>query len=371
MIFERFELERWQSQWENVVRFNLAESGVHPMGVDELVDQSDRLDQLLNLNLGYSQTNGTEALRAQIARMYAGADASNVLVTTGGAEANFLAITSLMDREDHAIVMMPNYMQVWGLLRGSVSDVQPWWLREARHWAPDPDELQSLINYRTRLIAICNPNNPTGAVLSRETMQRLCEVADRAGAWILTDEVYQGAEREGELTPSFWGLYDKVIVTNGLSKAYGLPGLRVGWMVAPKERVEAAWSHKDYTTISPASLSDFLARIALSEEKRPQIHERTRTILNANFLFLKTWLDARPEFFEYVEPRAGAMAWVKGRGPIRPTELVMRVLHEKSLLLVPGEHFHMPEYLRIGFGLPGPELRVALTQLSEFFSVHF
>src|ERR1700683_4133317 len=161
-----FELERWQSIWENKVAVNISESGVEPMTTRELLGDSALTEELLSLRLGYPQTNGTEEIRARIAGFYPNAKAANGLLTAGCAEANFLVAWSLLEPGDEVIMMLPNYMQVRGLSEAFGAKVKPLYLRENLSWAPDLDELNDLVTDKTRLIAVCNPNNPTGAVLS-------------------------------------------------------------------------------------------------------------------------------------------------------------------------------------------------------------
>jgi len=175
--------------------------------------------------------------------------------------------------------MLPNYMQIWGIARGFGGTVRPFHLREEDAWAPDLDELRRVVSGRTRLIAVCNPNNPTGAILTEGQMQEIVRIASKSGAWLLVDEVYRGAERDRERTPTFWGLYDRLLITAGLSKAYGLPGLRTGWMACPPEIAAACWSYKDYTTIGPGALNELLARLALNGATSEKILNRTRTIV--------------------------------------------------------------------------------------------
>jgi aspartate/methionine/tyrosine aminotransferase len=167
---------------------------------------------------------------------------------------------------------------------------------------------------------------------------------------VLSDEIYRGAERDGRETPSMWGRSERVVVTSGLSKAYGLPGLRIGWIVAPPSLVASLWSYHDYTTISPGALSDMMARRALAPTRRPKILERTRAILNANYPIIASWLDAQGSLFDYAPPDAGAIVYVRYRHPINSTELVTRLREEKSVLVVPGDHVGMDGHLRIGFG---------------------
>ncbi len=303
MNLETFELERFQSTWENQVEINISESGVHPVSVDELLrlaypdprvkSRKQFIHRLLQQELGYSQTNGTISLRKKIAKLYPGAANENIEVTNGGSEANFITMWRLVEPGDGVVVMLPNYMQVWGLGRALKARVKPWWLRQVGRpgqleWAPDVGELKELVTKRTKLIAICNPNNPTGAVLSLETMNAVVEFARRVGSWILADEVYQGAELEGNITPSFWSIggsrkapYEKLTITNSLSKVYGLPGLRIGGLVGAREASAASWAAHDYTTIGPGAINDALAALALSSTTRRAIFARNRKILQA------------------------------------------------------------------------------------------
>ena len=360
MRFETFEMERLQSVWENRVKFNLSESGVHPLSTRELISDPDFLDQLLDTPLAYNQSNGTEELRKSIAAMYAGADPDNVEVTNGGSEANFISLYGVLQPGDEVIVQLPNYGQIWGLTRSLGMVVKGFHLVESRNWAPDLEELESAASPNTRMIAVCNPNNPTGAILTPAEMNTIIRVASRSGAWILADEIYQGSERDGKATPSFWGKYDRVIITNGLSKAYGLPGLRIGWVVAPADTILNLWSFHDYTTIAPGTLSDMLARVALSAPGRARCLERTRNICRTNLPLFRSWMESQGPIFTWVEPRAGAIAYIRYDLPINSTALMERLLKEKSVLVVPGDHFGMDNFLRIGYGAPPGHLKRAL-----------
>ncbi|HXG93614.1 MAG TPA: aminotransferase class I/II-fold pyridoxal phosphate-dependent enzyme [Blastocatellia bacterium] len=368
MKLETFEMERMQSTWENIVRVNLSESGVHPVALaDLLVDERDR-EEFSRIEFGYSQSNGTPELRRAVAAIYEGAAEENVIVTTGTAEANFLVAWMLTEPGDEAVMMLPNYMQLWGLLRGFGAEVHPLHLVEERNWSPELDSLERVISSRTKLICICSPNNPTGAILSEDEMDRIVDAARRAGAWLLVDEVYRGAELDRRPTPSFWGRYDRVIITSGLSKAYGLPGLRIGWIVSTPELVARAWAYHDYTTIGPGPASDLLARIALRPENRERFLERTRNILKANYPVLHDWAASHGAVFTHIAPRAGAIGYFRYNLDIDSLELVERLRKEKSVLIVPGEHFRMGKYLRIGFGSNVDYLREGLQLISEFIS---
>ena len=349
--FVPFELERWQSTWENRVRFNLSESGVHPLTIQELLGLAGASAMpLLEVRLGYSQSNGTDLLRERIAALYPGVSPEQVLVTTGSSEANFCVCWRLIEPGDKVAVIVPTYMQTWGLTQNFGAQVRPIQLHEKEGWEPYAEEIRAAIAPGTKLVVVTNPHNPTGHILSEASRQVIVERAREVGAWLLADEVYQGAERDGHTTQSFWGSYDKVIVVNGLSKAYGLPGLRIGWIVAPPGFTQEAWARHDYTTIGPSGASDHLAALALEPRVREKLLERTRRILTANYPVLETWLKTFGDTFSWHPPQAGAICWVRYRQAIPGPEIAEKVRAQHSVLLVPGEHFGMPSFLRFGFG---------------------
>jgi len=386
MKFERFALERFQSIWENRVAWNLAESGVHPLRVSELVNTSAHHDALLEQELGYPQTNGTVELREAIAAIYPGATRDHIQVTNGGSEANCVLLMQLVEPGDEIVFMTPNYMQASGLARALGATVHPWRLREtaaagdpastADHrerasgqmrWTADPGELSQLVTSKTRAILLCNPNNPTGARLDAATLDEVCRIAATVGAWVVSDEIYRGAEREADDTATVWGRYERAIVTSGLSKAYGLPGLRIGWIVAPQAIVDATWAIHDYTTIAPGGINDRLARIALAPERRAELLARTRGIIRANYPLVRRWIE-RQEGLSHIAPEAGAIVFVRHAHPIRSSELTERLRNERSVLVVPGDFFDMDGYLRIGFGSDPAYLGSALALIGEFLN---
>ena len=364
MKLQLFEMERWQSTWENRVDYNLSESGVHPLRVNELLDGAGA--EFLSQPLEYTQSNGTDELRKAIAAIYPGAEPDNLLVTNGSSEANFLSTWSILERGAEVVVMLPNYMQIWGLAKTFQAKVKSFRLRERdSEWKPDLTTLRRAVNRKTKLITVCNPNNPTGAVMREETLNEICEIARKVGAWILADEVYQGSELDGKPTPTFWGRYPKVIVVNGLSKAYGLPGVRVGWIVSTKDLVSKLWGYHDYTTMCQTSLSDYLARKALQPEMRAKILARTRQMLETNLPIIISWIQHHKENFSLIPPKAGAMAYVKYNLKINSSKFAERLMKEKSALVAPGDHFGMDGYLRIGFGSPQDYLYAGLNRIDE------
>lgn len=370
MKLEQFDMERMQSTYENLVEFNLSESGVRPLTPRELIEDPEALEALLDQPLVYTQSNGTRPLRELIAAHYPGASPEHVEVTTGGSEANFIVTFNLVEPGDEVVMLVPNYMQTWGLSRAFGGTVREWRLvedRAAGRWRADVATLDALVTSKTKLIVICNPNNPTGARLTAAELDAVARAADRVGAWILSDEVYRGAEIDGVDTASMWGRSERAIITSGLSKAYGLPGLRIGWIVAPPALIASLWSYHDYTTIAPGALSDRLARVALQPDRRASLFARTRGILRKNLPLMESWLtDAGG--FSWIRPEAGAIVYVRYAHAINSTTLVTRLREEKSVLTVPGDHFGMDGYLRLGFGEPPDYNRAGFERLRDLLA---
>ena len=358
-----FAMERWQSTFEHRVDFNLSESGVHPLNLAELFELID-LDPN-DVHLEYSQSDGSDEFKERIAALYEGATPDNIVATTGGAEANYIVLWSLLSEGDCVVALEPTYGQTPGLARGLGADVTSFALKENDGWQPSPGAASRHITDGTRLVIVTNPNNPTGAVLTSDAMDEIVAAAEEVGAWILADEVYAGAEVEGPETPSFWGRYDRVIISGSLSKAYALPGLRIGWITAPTSLREKLWSRKDYTTITPATLSDVAARRIMEPSIRRQVLDRTRGIIRTNLPVITGWLDERPDLFSYQPPAAGAICYVRYNLDINSINLAERLKSEKSVLVVPGDHFGMDYYLRVGFGNPATELELGLDRIAN------
>ena len=367
--FFPFELERFMSIWEHRVEYNLSESGVHPMKIDELVQDGQLIEELLATEMGYVQTNGSIELRERIAALYPGAKPENVLVTVGAAQANYTTILTVLEPGDEIVVMLPNYMQIWGLAKNFGLRSKSFSLKEELEWGIDLDELDRTVSNKTKLIAICNPNNPTGHIMSIDEMDAVVNAADRVGAWLLADEVYAGAERvTDEVTPTFWGRYDRVLAVNSLSKAYGLPGLRVGWVVAPTDTFEEIWARQDYITICTTMFSNKLASHALSPDVRTRILDRTRKYIRKGYGNLEQWCNEHEDLFSLVPPQAAAIAFVRYHRDINSSELVRRLINEQGTFVVPGDHFGMDRYLRISFGLADDYVNEGLRRLHQVFT---
>lgn len=375
MRIDTFRMERTQCLYENAVRWNLSESGVLPLRVEELLDGDAGRAELLSTALKYPESNGSALLRERIALFYPGAATENVLVTTGTSEANYTTLWGLLGKSDRAAVMLPSYLQGWGLARAYAGRTDAFRLVEKkgpgaiRRWALDVESLERAVSKKTRVIMVTNPNNPTGAVLTEDEMDAIVAAARRVGAWIVSDEVYRGAELEGQApTPTFWGRHPRVIVTAGLSKAFGLPGLRIGWIVAPARQAARLWSYQDYTTLTPSMLSDRLARAALEPGRREAILARTREIVRRQLPGVEAWVRSHDGVLEAIRPSAGAIVLVKYRLAIGSVALFDRLRLEKSVLITPGGHFGIGKYIRVGYGYDLDKLRQGLEKVDELLA---
>jgi aspartate/methionine/tyrosine aminotransferase len=364
MKIETFVLERNQSLFENTVRYNLSDSGVHPLSLRQVL-VPEECEEILALSQGYGQTNGSVELRRRIASHYGGLDETNILVTNGSAEANFAVVWTLIEPGDEVLIMLPNYMLAWGALRAFGATVTGFHLREEHDWAPDLDELRDKISSRTKLIVICNPNNPTGAVLDRNMMDAIVALARRSGAFILSDEIYRGSEFGGVECPSFLDLYEKAIVCSGLSKSMALPGLRIGWIAGPKSIIDDAWHRHDYTTISTSIIGQYVATRVLEPTRRADILERGRSHLRENLSEFSNWLSQHEDTFSFIPPRAGGMAFVRYHLPIGSSALVDHMRIQKSVFAAAGDWFGMDKFLRFGIGTAASILGPGLERVSQ------
>jgi aspartate/methionine/tyrosine aminotransferase len=363
MPIEPFDMERMQSTWENIVDYDMSESGVRPLTLRELVAMGFDLDAFMDQPLGYSQSNGTIQLRDRIAAHYPGATIEQIEVTNGTSEANYLIALSQLQPGDEVAMEVPNYMQMPGVARSLGATVRTFRLRQDTGWEPDWDELERAVTPKTRLLYLSNPNNPTGAVLSDDAMARIVRRCEQTGTWILADEVYLGAEIDRPRTRSFWGMSDRVVVTSGLSKAYGIPGVRIGWMVGPEKLVHECWTQHDYLTIGPNRMSDRLARVAVQADNREACYARTREILRHNLPIVREWVASFDGHLTWREPQAGAIGLMKYDAEVPSLEIAERVRVNQSTLIVPGSHVGLEGYLRIWLGGREDFLREGLRRI--------
>lgn len=371
MPFETFALERWMTRWELDVDYDIAESGIIPLSLGDLYSLLDppsrrHLEgELRDMPLGYSEARGTLALRTALANTYARATPEDILVTTGAIEANFLLFNTLLERGDHTVVVSPAYQQLHSVPRALGANVEPWSVVQETGFAYDLDMLKSLVRDDTKLIVVNTPHNPTGAMLDPEQLQEVVRIADRVGAWILSDEAYRWLEHPDgpKLAPPLHDLYERAISVGTLSKPFGLPGLRIGWFAANAEIAAKAWGIRDYVSLSPAKMSDAIARVVI--EQRDRILPRNAAIIHENLTTANHWFGEHADLVSWTPPRAGLLTMLRYNVDIPSLELADRLAHDARVMLAPGSSFGLEHHLRIGIGQHPDLFRVGLDRTSR------
>lgn len=353
---EDFKLERWMSHWETRVTHDIAESGILPMSVNDLLDlppagERDAVrDELLSLPLGYSEARGTEALRAALAATYENTTAENILITTGAIEANYLLFNVLLQPGDEVVTIDPAYQQVQSVPKAIGADVKYWRIRSDDGFRFDLEDFERVVSPRTRLVSINTPHNPTGAILDDAELQHVYEVAASVGAMVLSDEAYRWLDIPGgDPMPSpMRNRGDLGISVGTVSKPFGIPGLRIGWIVAPEPVIQRCWAMRDYITLSPGKLNDRLALLAV--EHRDAIRDRTHRIVAANLDTADRWFAENADLASWVRPRAGLLALMRYHLDIPSSELADLLARDYGVMLAPGSAFGFEHHLRIGVG---------------------
>ena len=359
-----FELERIQSIYENSVEVNLTESGIEPLSIKELMTDKE-IDELINIPMSYGYTQGSPELRSRISTFYKDYDYKNILVTSGTSEAIYLTALLLLSRQDELIMMTPNYLSISGVAESLGAKVSFINLEEDLNWSLDLEKLKAMVSKKTKLISLCNPNNPTGSIITKSDMEEIVSIADSVGAYIHSDEVYIGAEFSDDETISFQNLYNKTIVTSGLSKSFSNPGIRIGWLATQEELIEEAWGLKDYTTIASSILSQHIALKVLEKETVQRIRSRTKELLSTNLEIFNNWISPYSNTLSFIPPKAGGFVYIKYKMPINSSDLVHDLRKNEGVFLVPGGSFGMDGYIRIGLGSNTETFKKGLALFSQ------
>ena len=368
MYIEPFGVEIWMNAWETRCEFNLAETCVESLTIAELLTlagrNQDDLSELLGMKMTYGAIRGSERLLAAIAGLYTRQGSENLIVTHGTIGANMLVHKTLVEPGDRVVAVVPSYQQHYSIPASIGADVQQLWLRQEDGFLPDLDALKMLVTPETRLIALTNPNNPTGALMDREMLEQIAEIARAADAWVLCDEVYRGTDQHGSgITDAMADIYEKGISTAGMSKAFSLAGLRLGWIAGPEAVIEAVSHHRDYDTISVGQIDDHFAALAL--EHRDRVLARSQAITRGNLAILENWVAGEPRI-DWIKPASGTVTLLRYDLDTGSHELCERLVRETGVLFTPGSAFGMEGYVRIGFANPTEDLEEGLSRVSAF-----
>ena len=365
-----FAVEIWMNEWETKCEMNLAETCVQSLTIDELLTLSGQnandLSSLLGMKMTYGDIRGSERLLNAIAALYEKQTYDNVIVAHGTIGANMLVHKALVSAGDRVVAIVPTYQQHYSIPTSIGADVQPLQLKWENRFLPDLDELRDLVTPGTRMIAMNNPNNPTGALIDRDMLEEIADIARSAGAYIPCDEVYRGIDQEGPgATASIADIYEKGVSTASMSKAFSLAGLRLGWVAGPEDVIEAVSVHRDYDTISVGKIDDHFAAMAL--EHRDRVLERSRAITRGNLALVEVWVEAEPKL-TWVKPKSGTTTLVKFDLPMTSRDLCVGLLKDTGVMLTPGEAFGMEGYFRIGFANKPADIKDGLARVSEWLA---
>ncbi|WP_409175263.1 aminotransferase [Brevibacillus fortis] len=363
-----FKVEEWMNAYEMEAVYNIAETCVDSLTVEELIRLSDEPEEffreMAQKKLTYGHIEGSPEFRSLVASMYHTMKPENILAMNGAIGANFLTLFSLVAPGDEVITVHPTYQQIYSVPESFGAQVKLLRLLPENDFLPDLDELRSLVTDKTKLICINNPNNPSGALMGEGLLREIVEIARSVDAYLLCDEVYRNLHQDPEVVvPSIVDLYEKGIATSSMSKVFSLAGLRLGWIAAPQDVIKSCFTHRDYTTISCGMLDDMLAVHAL--KNRDKIMERNLKIVRDNLQILDEWV-AREPLVSYVKPQAGTTAMLKYELDIPSETFCIDLFKTTGAFLTPGSCFDMEGWLRIGYACSTEVLQVGLSKVSEF-----
>ncbi len=366
MHIDKFKVEEWFNKYEYWAKYDLADTCVDSLSVNELLEiaKASDVEEIFNRKLNYGDIHGSERLKMAISSLYENQEVDNITITHGAIGANQLIMHSLIERGDKVVSIIPTYQQHYSIPKSVGADVRLYVLKEENNWLPDLDELEELVGQDTKIICMNNPNNPTGAVISDDMMIKIAEIAKKSDAYILCDEVYRGLKHEGNpFTESIADIYDKGISTGSMSKVFSLAGLRLGWIAANRDVIDEVNHQREYNTISVGILDDYFAALAI--ENKDKIIERNIEKVNTGKKILTDWLD-KEQRVHCVMPQAGTTAFVGYDAPMKSTELCKKLQEETGVMLLPGETMELDGYFRIGYGNNFEQLEAALGIFSEW-----
>ena len=347
-------------------KYDLTSTCIKPMSIKELLTlcPAETPFGVLEEKLTYGDIQGSVRLKKAIKNLYRNHEIENIIVTHGAIGANELVFKSVLEKEDDVIVFVPTYQQHYSLPKSLGANVKFIMLHEENGWLPNLREFENAMTRKTKLVCLANPNNPTGAVLSDEYLKRIVDICKVNNSWLLADEAYRGLNLNGNrYSESIADLYEKGISTGSMSKAYSLPGLRVGWVVARKDLISEISKHREYNTISISMLDDYYSAIAL--ENQEYILERNFEIIRAGYNVLKNWLNGEI-YIKANLPQGGTTAILRYRKDISSRKLCKDFQRQTGIALLPGFTMDIEGTVRLGYCQDSEMLKNCLKQFSKY-----
>ena len=369
MKIDNFKVEEWFNKYEKDAVYDLADTCVDSLSIDELFEivgnKEEHLAKIFNRKLNYGDIHGSEKLKSAISTLYKNQNSENITITHGTIGANQLVILSIVERGDKVVSVVPTYQQHYSIPKSIGANVELFFLKEENNWLPDLEELEKIVGNNTKLICINNPNNPTGSVIPDDMLKQIVEIAKKSNAYILSDEVYRELEHNGQISESVADIYEKGISTSSMSKVFSLAGLRLGWICAKPYIVEKINHQREYNTISVGILDDYFAALAI--ENKDKIIKRNLEKILTGKKILMDWAGVN-EKIHLVEPQGGTTAFVRYDSSVKSTELCAKLQKETGVMFLPGETMELDGYLRIGYGDNFEQLKKGLEIFSDWFA---
>ena len=372
MKIKPFAVEEWMNAWEVGAKYNIAETCVDSISMNELFeltgeDKTEFLNRLCARRLSYGDIEGLPEFRKGVCGLYKTLNIENIVPTHGASGANHHVFYSLISPGDRVVSIMPTYQQLYSIPESYGADVQILHLSKENNYLPDLEKLRRLVTPETKMICINNPNNPTGALMSEQILREIVEIARSADAWILCDEVYRHLSQEDGWCPSIVDLYEKGISVSSMSKVFSLAGLRLGWIAThDMSVVKSCLSHRDYNLVSCGVFDEMLAAVALKH--RDKLLERSRKIVRENLQILDDWVGSEPHV-SYVKPKAGTTALVYYDLDISSYEFCEEMYKKTGAFVTPGDCFEVPHSMRIGYAYGKQDLIDGLKAISEYIAM--
>lgn len=372
MKIKPFAVEEWMNAWEVGAKYNIAETCVDSISMNDLFeltgeDKTEFLNRLCARRLSYGDIEGLPEFRKGVCGLYKTLNIENIVPTHGASGANHHVFYSLISPGDRVVSIMPTYQQLYSIPESYGADVQILHLSKENNYLPDLEKLRRLVTPKTKMICINNPNNPTGALMSEQLLREIVEIARSADAWILCDEVYRHLSQEDGWCPSIVDLYEKGISVSSMSKVFSLAGLRLGWIAThDMSVVKSCLSHRDYNLVSCGVFDEMLAAAALKH--RDKLLERSRKIVRENLQILDDWVGSEPHV-SYVKPEAGTTALVYYDLDISSYEFCEEMYKKTGAFVTPGDCFEVPHSMRIGYAYGKQDLIDGLKAISEYIAM--
>ena len=357
MKLPKFEVEQWMTDYENDAVFNLTDTCIPALTVNELLAM-DEAGDFQNVRLDYGAITGDPRLKEEILKLYTSGDADNITTSQGCLQGNEMVMETLLEAGDHVITFSPGYQAFCDYPKALGCTVTELPLQEDQGWQPSVQDLEEAMKQDVKLIILNDPNNPTGARFNDAFVTRMIKLAEEQDAWILSDEVYRDPRY-----PSISDRYENGIATGSLSKMYSLAGLRFGWIKGPKDLIQKINERRDYSIISTGPLTDTLALTALRH--KTGLLERAMSRIQANRTVIQKWLDSEP-LCSAVLPEFCTVSFLKYDAEIPSKDLALDLLKQDGVFFVPGSCFFHENHLRLSLTADPEVMKKGLALLSRY-----